>query len=134
MKDLKIKIITITLSVMTLVVLSAFSFSAIKKDCDDAKSSADDAYGYFKKAYRATSLSDAKYYAKKGMSEASDAESEADESDCDCSDAESEASYAYSYGKKAYNSSSLNDAQYYAKKAMNSASSITDEAEDCENE
>ena len=134
MKFLKNKIITITLTIMAIVVLSAFSVSAIQKDCDDAKSSADDAYSYFKKAYNASSLSDAQYYAKKGMNEASDAENEADDSDCDCSDAESEASDAYSYGKKAYNSSALNDAQYYAKKAMNSASSIIDEAEDCEEE
>lgn len=134
MKDLKIKIATITFTVMAIVVLCAFSVSAVEKDCDDAKSSADDAYSYFRKAYLNSSLSDAQYYAKKGMNAASDAESEADSSDCDCSDAESEASDAYSYGKKAYNSSTLSDAQLYARKAMNSASSITDEAEDCENE
>jgi hypothetical protein len=134
MKDIVIKIMSVIITVMAIIVLSAFSISKLKKDCDDTKSSGDNAFSYFKKAYNSSSLSDAQYYAKKGMNEASNAESEADDSDCDCSDAESEASSAYSYGKKAYNSSDLNDAQYYAKKAMNSASNITDEAEDCENE
>jgi hypothetical protein len=121
---------------LTLIVflITAFTLKHNSKDCEDVKSYADDAYSYFKKAYYASSLEDAQYYAKKGMNEASSAEDEADDSDCDCVDAESVASDAYSYGKKSYNSGNLEDAQYYAKKAMNSASEITDEAEDCENE
>jgi hypothetical protein len=134
MKNFKKALLTLAFVLVTVLTMSAFSMLSVKKDCDDAKSSADDAYSYYKKAYNSSNLSDAQTYAKKGMNEASDAESEADDSYCDCSDAESEASYAYSYGKKAYNSSNLSDAQYYAKKAMNSSSSIIDEAEDCENE
>jgi ABC-type transporter lipoprotein component MlaA len=64
-------------------IISAFTITRNKKDCDDAKSYADDAYSYFRKAYFANSIE---------------------------------------------------NAQYYAKKAMNSASEITDEAEDCEND
>lgn len=115
-------------------ILTAFTINGNKKDCDDVKSYADDAFSYFKKTYNASSVEDAQMYAKKGMNAASSAEDEADDSNCNCDDAESSASDAYSYGKKAYNSDNLSDAQYYAKKAMNSASEITDEAEDCENE
>lgn len=112
----------------------SFTFKSSEIDCDDVKSEADDAYGYFKKAYNSNSLEDAQYYSKKGMNSASSAEDEADDSECDCDDAESAAADAYSYGKKAYNSDNLSDAQYYAKKGMNSASDITDEAEECEDE
>jgi ABC-type transporter lipoprotein component MlaA len=127
-----------TLHIVTLVILivvftlSAFTMQSKRKDCDDLKSYAEDAYSYFRKAYKASSLDDVQAYAKKGMRASSDAEDEADDSDCDCDDAESSASDAYSYGKKAYNSDNLPDAQSYAKKAMNSASEITDEAENCE--
>ena len=134
MKNFGQKILVIFALTFVVITISAFSLNNNKKDCDDVKSYADDAYSYFKKAYNASSLEDAQYYAKKGMNAASSAEDEADDSDCDCDDAESAASDAYSYGKKAYNSDNLSDAQYYAKKAMNSASEITDEAEDCENE
>ena len=120
--------------ILIVVILTSFKFMNKNLDCDDVKSYAEDAYSFFKKAYNASSLDDAQSYAKKGMNEASSAEDEADDSDCDCEDAESAASDAYSYGKKAYNSDNLSDAQYYAKKAMNSASEITDEAEDCEDE
>jgi hypothetical protein len=123
----------VTLSLVVLLI-TAFTINHNRKDCEDVKSYAGDAYSYFKKSYNASSLEDAKYYAKKGMNAALSAEDEADESDCDCDDAESVASDAYSYGKKSYNSENLEDAQYYAKKAMNSASEITDEAEDYENE
>ena len=105
-----------------------------KKECNDVKSNADEAYTYFKKAYNASSLADAQSYAKKGMNASSSAEDEADDSECDCDDAESSASDSYSLGKKAYNSDNLSDAQYYSKKALNSASEITDKAEECENE
>ena len=66
------------------------------------------------------------------MNESSDAEDASTNSDCDCADAESSASDAYSYGRKSYNSDNIEDAQYYAKKAMNSAEEITSNAEDCE--
>jgi hypothetical protein len=123
----------VTLFILIVVfTLTAFTIQSNKKDCDDVKTYADDAYTYFKKAYNASSLDDAQTYAKKGMNASSDAEDEADDSDCDCDGAESSANDAYSYGKKAYNSEKLSDAQYYAKKAMKSASEITDEAEDCE--
>jgi hypothetical protein len=125
-----------TFVVIALIFLG-FIITAItinKKDCDDVKSYSDDAYSNFRKAYNSSSIEDAHRYAKKGMNSASSAEDEADDSDCDCDDAESLASDAYSYGKKSYNSGNLSDAKYYAKKAMNSASEITDEAEDCENE
>lgn len=104
------------------------------KDCGDAKDYAESAYDYFRKAYHSDNLEDAQYYSKKGMTESSSAEDESDDSECDCDDAESSASDAYSYGKKAYQSEDLEDAQYYAKKAMNSAEEITSEAEDCEEE
>jgi len=68
------------------------------------------------------------------MSAAESAEDEADDSDCGCDDAQSAASDAYSYGRKAYYSDNLTDAQYYAKKAMSYADDISDEAEDCETE
>lgn len=134
MKNFGLKILVIVALTFVGLSITAFSISSNKKDCDDVKSYADDAYSYFKKAFNASSLEDAQSYAKKGMNAASSAEDEADDSDCDCDDAESSASDAYSYGKKSYNSDNLSDAQYYAKKAMNSASEITDEAEDCENE
>ena len=114
--------------------ITAFSFNYMEKDCDDAKSSADDAYSFFRKAYNSDNFYEAQSYIKKGMNSSSDAEDEAADSDCECDDAESSASDAYSYGKKAYNSSNLSDAQYYIKKAMNSATETTDEAEDCEDE
>lgn len=117
---------------VTMFALTVFSASA-QKNCADVKSYANNAYSYFKKAYNASSLEDGQSYAKKGMNEASNAEYEANRSKCDCDDAESEASSAYSYGKKAYNSDSLSDLQYYAKKAMNSALEIIDEAKECEN-
>lgn len=104
--------------------------SAQKKDCSDAKDIASNAYDYFRKAYRATTLEDAQFYAKKGMNEAEDAESEAD--DCDCDDAESVANDTYYAGRKVYNAETLEDAQYYAKKAMYLAEEITSTAEDCE--
>lgn len=129
-----LRILIVVYSFTLLFITSSFSKGVIAKDCDDVKSYADDAYRYFKKSYNASTLEDAQYYAKKGMRASSDAESEANDSDCDCENAESEAGYAYSNGKKAYNASNLSDAQYYAKKAMNSASSITSEAEDCEEE
>jgi hypothetical protein len=134
MKNIGIK--TLVLFALTFVgyIISAFTITRNKKDCDDAKSYADDAYSYFRKAYFANSIENAQYYAKKGMSAAYDAEDEADDSECDCDDAETSANDSYSYGKKSYNSDNLSDAQYYAKKAMNSASEITDEAEDCEND
>lgn len=113
---------------------TAFNITEGKKNCDDVKSYADEAYSYFRKAYFSNSIEDAHHYAKKGMSAAYDAEDEADESECDCDNAETSASDSYTYGKKSYNSNNLSDAQYYAKKAMNSASEITDEAEDCEND
>jgi len=134
MKKLGIKALVITVMTFAVILITSFTITSNGKDCDDVKSYADDAYSYFKKAYNASSLEDAQYYAKKGMNAASNAEDEADDSDCDCDDAESAASDAYSYGKKAYNSDNLSDAQYYAKKAMYSASEISDEAEDCENE
>ena len=133
MNNIGFKTLAVLAIAFTGLVLTAFTINSNNKDCDDVKSYADDAYSYFRKAYNASSLEDAQYYAKKGMNAASSAEDEADDSDCDCDDAESAASYAYSYGKKAYNSDNISDAQYYAKKAMNSASEITDEAEDCEN-
>jgi len=103
-----------------------------KKDCEDAKDYASNAYDYYRKTYRSDNLSDAQNYAKKGMNESSSAENESNESDCDCDNAESSASDAYSYGRKAYNSDNLEEAQYYAKKAMNSSEEITANAEDCE--
>lgn len=134
MKRFKKNILFASLTLCACFFMTSFTKPSTKKDCDDVKSYADDAYSYFKKAYNAGSLDDAQSYAKKGMNASSSAEDEADDSECDCDDAESSASYAYSYGKKAYNSDNLSDAQYYAKKAMNLASEITDEAEDCENE
>ena len=134
MKNLRFKSLVVFGLAFTGFILIAFTITGNKKDCDDVKSYADDAYSYFKKAYNSSSLEDANMYAKKGMNAASSAEDEADDSDCDCDDAESSASDAYSYGKKSNNSDNLSDAQYYAKKAMNSASEITDEAQDCENE
>ena len=126
---------TILLAMLSLVVaLTSFNVVHKNKDCDDVKSYAENAYSYFRKSYNASSFEDAQMYAKRGMNEASSAEDEADDSDCGCNDAESAASDAYSYGKKAYNSDKLSDARDYAKKAMNSASDITSEAEDCENE
>jgi hypothetical protein len=134
MKNLGLKILVIVALTFMSVSITAFTITSNKKDCDDVKFYTDDAYSYFKKAYTASSLEDAQMYTKKGMNAASIAEYEADESECDCDDAESSAIDAYSYGKRAYNSYNLSDAQYYAKKGMNSASEITDEAEDCEQE
>ncbi len=134
MKHYKKPLLLTAIGLVVCLFLTAFTMLSAKKECDDVKSNADDAYSYFKKAYNASSLDDAQSYAKNGMNASSSAEDEADDSECDCDDAESSASDAYSYGKKAYNSDNLSDAQYYAKKAMNSASEITDEAEDCESE
>ena len=134
MKKIKIKLGLIVLLLFVTSFLTAFYKITSNKDCDDVKTYADDAYSYFKKAYNASTLDDAQSYAKKGMNESSSAEDEAEDSECDCENAESAASDAYSYGKKSYNSDNLSDAQYYAKKAMNSASEIIDDAEDCENE
>lgn len=134
MKNFGLKTIFMTAFAFVGILITAFRINTNQKDCDDVKSYADDAYSYFKKSYNANSLDDAQIYAKKGMNAASSAEDEANDSDCDCDDAESSASDAYSYGRKAYNSDNLSDAKYYAKKAMNSASDITDEAEDCENQ
>jgi hypothetical protein len=50
-------------------------------DCDDAESSASDAYSYGKKAYNSDNLSDAQYYAKKAMNSASEITDEAE--DCE---------------------------------------------------
>jgi hypothetical protein len=134
MKDIGIKAIVLFALTFVGYMTTAFNITKGKKDCDDVKSYADDAYSYFRKAYFANSIEDAQFYAKKGMGAAYDAEDEADDIECDCDDAETSASDSYSYGKKSYNSNKLSDAQYYAKKAMNSASEITDEAEDCEND
>lgn len=117
------------------IIFTVSAFTTIKKnDCEDAKDYAQDAYDYFKKSYRSDNLDDAQYYAKKGMNESSDAEDAASNSSCDCDDAESSAGDAYSYGKKSYNADNINDAQYYAKKAMNSTEDITSNAEDCEDQ
>ena len=134
MKRLLLILISATSLLVIFFIITAFSSLNKKKDCEDAKSSADDAYTYFKKAYRAESLDDAQHYAKKGMSSPEDAEDEATDSDCDCDDAAGVAEEAYSYGKKAYNADDLSDAYYYAKKAMEAAGEITDEAEACEDE
>ena len=123
----------IAATVVVLMIVTAFT-KIVQKDCDDAKDYAESAYDYFKKAYRSDNLEDAQYYSKKGMNESSSAEDESDDSECDCDDAESSASDAYSYGKKSYDSDDLEDAQYYAKKAMDSAEDITSDAEDCEEE
>lgn len=121
---------TSMLFVLSLISASLLSLKALK-DCDEVISYSQDAYNYFKKAYNSTNLSDAQYYSKKGMNSASDAEESASDSNCDCSGAESSASDAYSYGKKAYNSDKLSDAQYYVRKAMNASSDIEDNADDC---
>lgn len=134
MKRLHLVLISATSLLLALFILTAFSSFTKKKDCEGAKSSADDAYTYFKKAYRAESLYDAQHFAKKGMSSSEDAEDEATDTHCDCDDAAGVAEEAYSYGKKAYNADNVSDAQYYAKKAMNAAEEITDEAEACEDE
>ena len=134
MKKIGFKILVVVSATFVGIMITAFTISSNKKDCDDVKSYAEDSYSYFRKAYNASYLEDAQMYAKKGINEASSAEDSANDSDCDCDDAESSASDAYSYGKKSYNSDNLSDAQYYAKKAMNSASEITDEAENCEDE
>lgn len=118
-----------------LIVLIITAFNKIKgKDCEDAKDYASNAYYFYRKSYRSDNLSDAQSYAKKGMNESSSSEDESNDSECDCYDAETAASDAYSYGRKAYNSDNLSDAQYYAKKAMNSSEEITSNAEDCEEE
>lgn len=49
----------------------------------------------------------------------------------DCSDAKYAASEGYDYARKAYNSETLEDIQYYAKKAMNEFESATSYASDC---
>jgi len=114
------------------ITLYSFNKPRNSRDCDYAKSYGDDAYTYFKKSYNSSKLYDAQYYAKRGMNAASDAEDEASDSDCDCENAEMAASDAYSYGRKAYNSNNISDAQYYARKAMSSASDISDEADYCD--
>ncbi len=49
----------------------------------------------------------------------------------DCSDAYSYADDAYTNAKKGYNSDSLDDAEYYAKKAMSDADDAMSAAEEC---
>lgn len=134
MKNSKQIVLLLVVCIVSICFFCSFVSNSNKKDCEDVKSYAESAYSYFRKAYFASSLDDVQYYAKRGMNEASSAEDEADESDCDCDDAESSADDAYSYGKKSYYSDNLEDAQYYAKKAMNSSSEISEEADDCEDE
>lgn len=49
----------------------------------------------------------------------------------DCSDAYSYADDAYTQAKRGYNSDNLDDAEYYAKKAMLAAEGAMSAAEDC---
>lgn len=49
----------------------------------------------------------------------------------DCSDAYSYADDAYTQAKRGYNSDNLDDAEYYAKKAMSDAEDAMSAAEDC---
>jgi hypothetical protein len=134
MKYLKKALIPATLLLWFLFFLTAFSKSSFKKKCEKAKSHADDAYYYFKKAYNADLLADVRSYAEKGMIESSDAEDEADSKECSCDEAKNSASEAYSFGTKAQFSSDLSEAREYAKKAMNRSEEITEEAEYCEKE
>lgn len=134
MKNSKQNLILALVGIVCTFLLCSFIVNPNKKDCDDVKSYGESAYSYFRKAYFASSLEDVQYYAKKGMNEASSAEDEADESNCNCDDAETSANDTYSYGKKSYNSDNLDDAQFYARRAMNEASEISEEAEDCEEE
>ena len=49
----------------------------------------------------------------------------------DCSDAHSYADEAYTQAKRGHNSDNLEDAEYYAKKAMSAAEDAMSAAEDC---
>ncbi len=49
----------------------------------------------------------------------------------DCYDAYSSADDAYTYARRGYNSDNLDDLQYYARKAKNSAEEAMSAAEDC---
>ena len=134
MKKKYYKLLKLSIPII-LILLVITGFNKIeKKDCEDAKNYASNAYDYYRKSYRSDNLDDAQYYAKKGMNESSSAEDESNNSDCDCADAESSASDAYSYGRKAYNSDNLEDSQYYIKKAISFSEAITSNAEDCEEE
>jgi len=133
----------------TSILLGIFflNLTTLFAQCDDYNSAisntesyANDAYSYAKKAYNSDNLDDAQYYAKKAMNSADDAIDEAGNaqsyaSDCGCDDgisyasnAESNADDAYSYAKKAYNSDTIEDAQYYARKAKSSAEDAESEA------
>ncbi|WP_439880720.1 hypothetical protein ACSX1A_16375 [Pontibacter sp. MBLB2868] len=49
----------------------------------------------------------------------------------DCSDAKSSASYGYDYARQAYYSETVEDMQYYAKRAMDEFDSAMSYASDC---
>ena len=124
----------------------------------DANAYADDAYSFARKAYYADNLDDIQYYAKKAMSAAEDIQSSASDAEsyainaetyaagCNCSygeyyasetysaasDASTYADEIYSNARKAYNSDNLDDAQYYAKKAMRSAEDAQSSTSDTE--
>ena len=97
---------------------------------NDAAGYASDAYTYARKAYKADTLEEAQYYAKKAMSDAEDAESSANDAKSAAEDAESSANDAKSAAEDA--ESSANNAKSAAEDAELSANDAESADEDSE--
>ena len=112
-----------------LLVSLSWSGQSYAGRCDDAYSAGDDAYNYARRGYRADSLDDLQFYARRAMNSADEAMSYSD--DCRCDDAYSAADEAYSYARRAYREDDFDYAQSRIKRAMWAAESIMSAAEDC---
>jgi|UPI00059CB7EB hypothetical protein len=139
--------------IMFLVLLCSIPAHANVSDAQDylyqAASAAQEACSYARKAYYyASDLEEIQYYSRKAMRAAEESESycglaidelygaNMDDAIMHTEDAASYAYSAYRYSRQAYQSSEYDDAQYYARKAMNEASyaesSACDAASECE--
>src|SRR5258706_16316032 len=100
-------------------------------DCSEARSSAEDAYSYCKRAFDSDSWSDLKDCLKKAMNSLEEAKENAE--NCKCDEAFTSADDGYSYARKGYNSTDWEETKNYAKKAKNSADDVITNTNDCDN-
>ena len=103
--------------------------STFASSCEDAYSSAEEAYSYARRGWRSDDIDDIQYYARKAKNAAEEAIYYAD--DCGCYEASSYADDAYTQARRAYNEDDFDWAEDYIRWAMNYAEDAMFAADYC---
>ncbi|NRF40111.1 hypothetical protein [Pedobacter foliorum] len=99
--------------------------------CGMAVTYAEMAFKDFKKAYKATSLDDAKKLIKTGVKKATQSSAYSITPDCNCGNAKNYALNAVTFGNKAIKSNDLDSLKELVKKAMDASLDVLTAVPDC---